>query len=768
MATNLLNKKMTTNAIAMHQNGIGFVDSEHFIHTCKHTDERYSSVMTPYTEKGFVDGVVLYPHQATIIAALLDVENKRVIKISNNEDYKKYTVEPMRIETSAVVLSEPFGSGKTFEILGLILLQPVPKAFAEHSNFVLIPEYPRYITTRSKLTGFKHELIRKFTKPNALIRPNLIIVGTSVLTQWEKVIKTNTKLNVFVIGNYYSLKNFKSIFNKGAIKAYDIVLLKNGTVINSDRSATSTKEHESLVNAVAAITSGYCWSRVIYDDFDTIRIPPGSGGINALFTIYVSATSKSGVHSKNKQINYPSIAKALECRFNPLTEMLRDVTLHTNFNLRNKKNFVEESTNIPIINKYRYVYANPDDNYIRLIGAMGEVDAHGIMEMLNGDAIGTAADALGIKTNSVADIFEKMLDKKYQAYLNDGYIIDTIVATERNVYGLDPNPEGKQHSAIKLEEIRKEICKKIVPKIGYSSGTLLDMLIQMKTEFIKSKEQNGIAINRVKDNIKLGDCQVCCVPLAEMDAFIVRCCGLVVCDICGIKGNQVGKKYDYETKLTTIKGSCANCKAIINPLIDLIFVDKNFDMEALLDAKGDEKPIVVKEVEEPKDLDPIEPTEPEIKNPKLKALLAIIRGKIPEARENAIVNIKHLLEGVRDKPQPFELKRKVLVFANFDETLELVRDFLTEQKIEYLSLHGTFSQMADIVDKFKTTGSILLINSQQNCAGLNIQFCTDIVFMHKILDTNIESQVCGRGQRIGREYNLRIHYLLYNNEKAMM
>ena len=41
---------------------------------------------------------------------------------------------------------------------------------------------------------------------------------------------------------------------------------------------------------------------------------------------------------------------------------------------------------------------------------------------------------------------------------------------------------------------------------------------------------------------------------------------------------------------------------------------------------------------------------------------------------------------------------------------------------------------------------------------------TDLVFMHKILDKSIEAQVAGRGQRVGRRYELKIHYLLYDDE----
>jgi hypothetical protein len=41
------------------------------------------------------------------------------------------------------------------------------------------------------------------------------------------------------------------------------------------------------------------------------------------------------------------------------------------------------------------------------------------------------------------------------------------------------------------------------------------------------------------------------------------------------------------------------------------------------------------------------------------------------------------------------------------------------------------------------------------------------VFFHKMIDKNIEAQVAGRAQRIGRICNLHMHYLMYNNEKEI-
>lgn len=750
-----------------------FTTVSHNLNNQLEITEDFASIETPLGFKG----VELYPHQATVVRALIETEDARVLNV-NTSEFDAITGHQVKVETSALVLSEPFGSGKTFDILGLILERPIPKAFPSHANSIIIGfnlgRHENYYSMRKHIKQpFCHEITRKFTGPDALIKPNLIVVGSSVLVQWENAIRDFTNLRVFTIGNYYQLQKFYKLYKEKKLKAFDIILLKNGKVTGNfilpGEDSSKVTDYRSLIAVISKMTAGSCWSRVIYDDFDTISIPPGSTVINALFTIYVSATTKHPPSVKNTVVQYKNLLEAFRERSAPLNLIVKDRTLFTNFNIRNNSEFVEKSTKITVLEAYRYVYANPDDNYIKLLGAMGEQDANNIMEMLNGDAIGTAAEALGIKTNSVADIFQRMLDKKYNKYMNDVHVLEFIEKVRREVLPkLEPHPEGKKHSSANLDAIRASIAKKNLPDCKYYSISLEQMLDEMNTEYQLSKEQNGLAINRVIDNIKEGACQVCCLPLEDFNTVIVRCCGLIVCEVCGIKGNQIQKRYDYKLKGETICGSCANCKAVIYPQTDLIFVDRSFDMASILKAKGDEKPAeplpeVIEEV-----VEEVKSDSPEIKNPKLKALLNIIRGQEPDAKEKITPKIKHLLKGHVDIPQTPETERKVLVFANFNETLNLVENFLIEHGVIFLRLGGTFQEKAATVKQFKTYGEVLLINSQQHCAGIHLAYCTDIVYFHKITDEAVESQVSGRGQRIGRTCNLKIHYLCYNNERSLV
>jgi SNF2 family DNA or RNA helicase len=105
----------------------------------------------------------------------------------------------------------------------------------------------------------------------------------------------------------------------------------------------------------------------------------------------------------------------------------------------------------------------------------------------------------------------------------------------------------------------------------------------------------------------------------------------------------------------------------------------------------------------------------------------------------------------------------VLVFANFHETFEKIKDTISTHKINYDILKG--NSIAKTLDKFNTGKlKVLMLNASHFGAGLNLQSATDIVIYHRFT-SEIEEQVIGRAQRIGRKTNLNVYYLIHENEK---
>jgi hypothetical protein len=756
--------------------------------------ENYELIETPVEMKAVNEGFELFAHQKITVSAMLDMEDKRVLKLTS-KDYEGASGAAPIIQSSAMVLSEPFGSGKTNEIIALICLRRVPKAIPNHANSVTIGSDQRKAYGRRRETikaSFKTEITKLHTGENALIRPNLIIVGSAVLRQWDAAIRSVTKLRVLCIENYFGMRKFQDYYRQKANgntklnQSFDIVLLKNGTVTGRfdlpNEDPTKAKEYRSMISVMADITSGSCWSRVVYDDFDTIRIPPGSKQLDALFTIYVSATTKAAPPIKAVNIEYESVMDLIRDRSNAsLGMILNDASLFTNFNVRCVQKFVEKSAQLTTVQKHMCVYDNPDDNYMRLMGAMGEADANNIMEALNGDAVGEAASMLGIKTTSVGDIFKRMLDKKYEAFLAAKECLAVAENFRDDVIPeLEEHEDGKRHTQAELDGYRGQVAKKVLPAPKYTSQPLEQLGDDLAYEYQQLTDQNGLAINRVISNVKGGNCQVCQMPLGGMNAFIVKCCGIIVCDVCGVKGNQIGLRYDYKTKAKTICGSCANCKTVIYPdKGDLIFVDQDLSLQDLITAKGDEEPPFVEEPEKAPEvvaesvkLSPEEDLKKrisEIKNPKIQAILSVVHRIPPKNCQKITTKIKHLLEGISNVPQKPDRKTKVIIFAGFTETLQLVESSLLEFKVPFLRLAGTSKEMNDTVKLFKTGNhKVLTVNSQQICSGLDLQFCSSLIFYHKILDENVEAQVAARGQRVGREDNMDLYFLAYKNEERMV
>ena len=57
-----------------------------------------------------------------------------------------------------------------------------------------------------------------------------------------------------------------------------------------------------------------------------------------------------------------------------------------------------------------------------------------------------------------------------------------------------------------------------------------------------------------------------------------------------------------------------------------------------------------------------------------------------------------------------------------------------------------------------------MLNAINYGSGLNLQMASDIIIYHE-LDIELETQVIGRAQRLGRTEPLNVYYLLNDNEK---
>ncbi len=105
-----------------------------------------------------------------------------------------------------------------------------------------------------------------------------------------------------------------------------------------------------------------------------------------------------------------------------------------------------------------------------------------------------------------------------------------------------------------------------------------------------------------------------------------------------------------------------------------------------------------------------------------------------------------------------------MVFANYSETFTKIEQKLKEIGITYHILKGVASVVKKNIDDFRDKKvRVLMLNAQFFGAGMNLQMTTDLVIFHRFKQ-EMEEQIIGRAQRLGRTTALNVYYLLHDNE----
>ena len=123
-------------------------------------------------------------------------------------------------------------------------------------------------------------------------------------------------------------------------------------------------------------------------------------------------------------------------------------------------------------------------------------------------------------------------------------------------------------------------------------------------------------------------------------------------------------------------------------------------------------------------------------------------------------NIQKYLEEIMES----DGKKKILIFSEYESSLQEIQPFLNNKNYKYNFLKGTSSKISKTVEKYKGNKlDILLLNSKYFGSGINLENTTHIFIYHKMKD-HLEKQVIGRAQRPGRVGELTVYKLCYNNE----
>jgi hypothetical protein len=112
-------------------------------------------------------------------------------------------------------------------------------------------------------------------------------------------------------------------------------------------------------------------------------------------------------------------------------------------------------------------------------------------------------------------------------------------------------------------------------------------------------------------------------------------------------------------------------------------------------------------------------------------------------------------------------KNKVMLFIAFESDGSLDRwlsPLLNSLGIQWRFLKGNHNTTAAIEREYRHGDiDLLLVNTKNYGSGLNCENTTDVILMHKF-DSDIEHQVVGRAQRMGRTAPLNVWYMVFDNE----
>lgn len=703
-----------------------------------------SGVLTPlkehHTRVENVKGLKtnLYPHQQSIVKAAMDMENSKKHEVMFTE-YRKTSA--LTVNSNAAVLSDAVGSGKTICILALILLQKYPKAFPDITNLRM--------NLNSENTNFDTIVRRKF---NNILGPTIVFAGRSVIHQWIEAVETFTDLEMFVVTNVKELQMMIDMISSKRINKFNIILVKNGKVTRPITFPKGTVKEDknkmscSYIYNIISNMRNYCWSRVVVDDFDTIKLPPNAGLVNALFTWYISSTTKE---MKTRNMPNRQFRKTSELVLHSdysYTKLMDNKMLFSVFNIRCDPKYTEKVNTLPATNFWVYRFKSKDDTYKDMLNSLGTEETAEIIEMLNGDAFETAAELAGVKSVSVADIFEQVLGTQFHNYELSIKMLDFIKKNydSRNRKPMSKNPDPTDNYR------KQDLLSCRVPEYNYPG--LKAMLDSAKAEFEEMYTSAGIAIERVKSNIIEGECPICMIGFDEVDedvdAVILKCCGVLVCsDCCFSCIFPEGK----------LNGQCSNCRTVMG-IKNIIYLNSSFNLENIT---KDRMEYTVEEKEKEK-------KEEKLPRKKIDAIVDIINGVTPEEQQKADVKIHNLIKGKGSLPE-LE-KRKVLIFSKYAETLNNIEEELRLHDIDFMRLGGTSAEIKRISDKFQDSKEkeVLLISSEQHCSGINLQSASDLIFTHRIKDESVQTQVTGRIKRIGRVSQDNVHFVLYENEFKQM
>mgnify|MGYP003683490745 FL=1 len=661
------------------------------------------------------------------------------------------------------------GSGKSITILSLIAERPIVKSMWKNKFY--LPKPPTDYNDKENIVnktwnsmGTARQYFMTgytFDQNINIFNSNLIIIPHNIFNQWLNYISTNTLLTFYAIGSQKDMKlTRKEMYNK--LQNCDIICVKStmfktsqggfkkilddyfghntddiNTYSGYDGSYQSKRDTNlwrcdnkyyikpSVVGPSYGIwgthdcdksflgnKSGYMFQRVIIDEVDSISIPafPNIYGKyiwlitssinNILYPIKKWKQTNNGVTILSNGIKGSGFLKQL------ILNSTHNRRCHYHIGKRNTMRIFKTivRNNSDFIKDSMYI-PSPILKYIECYTPPGVMAISGAidkkaLQALNAGDIKSAIAILGCTSGTEDDLL-KIVNNKLLKEKDD----ILVHITDQN--------KLKNDTLCHIETI-----KLLVADSCEFSGENNELTLDLKAEEIDIQEKSKKTLQNCEKSLTLWNSKLSNID-AKMQGIKDRVsnCGDKTCGICASKVTDPG-----------VTPCCQNV----------------FCMSCISTSLGYSKEC-----------------------PLCRAVLniqdiSVVLNKLPE-QEKVVNKLPTKLEALIDFLKANKNKR-TMVFSEYEASFTDLISNLNEHNISFSQLKGSTGRICNIVDKFKNCEFEVLLLNAKNCgAGLNLQFTDNIIIYHR-MSIDLENQVIGRAQRLGRSNALNITYVCYENE----
>jgi hypothetical protein len=791
--------------------GVSWGMATHALHT-----SRLLTVDDPRAEAPAGFKGTLFAPQATMLAAMLAFERRPVLTVTDQRFGRDWRTT---LQTNKGRINAAPSFGKTVLTLALVCAQKLPGRLPELAPLTVLPIMPSHVSDnrvgvdtapgiglmpQRGCINFMPEVTVRYSR---FLPLTIVAAATNVITQWEKECARFTDKKYFTIEHVRSLREFETMYREGRAADLDMLFVKAGRVTTSfvvegEPKREKGGKNRSLFEALARILEGVPVARLIIDDYDTLKLGNDDCFVPALFTWLISATRRQTNSRAILRTGHASVGEFF--RANAVTEFpilgsALDDVLNKVCTLNCAPDYVAAHISSTTVSFRRiYVRGGQAARMMRDLEVPAEV-----IEMVNANAIGTAAQTLGLEARSIEDIIHRVLgshrDKLRHAVTTLARIAAARVSLKAKK-GAEKNSDRIKDLRVALKDEDDESVATHIEMMAGWSASVETSLASLEEWATGEQKKHSTMLNRMRDNIRERQCQCCTVPFSNDAAdgeeptaayVLAGCCQIILCEHC-VKRRDGGRA-SFITR-------CTMCAREIKLPNGLVRVGAEVDLEAALSdetlqpaplqappqapvaaveaaatAPAPAEPNKVEEAAPAVIAAPVAPPQPvdqldAFHDPKLKALVQFIRGVAAIdclRNETVLPYVGGLLAGRRDVPWPAGKQTKILVFTMHGESTAMLHQRFNDLNIRHCILRGTRVQKDEAIRCLREDVHVMLVTAAKDCGGINLPFLSHIVFYHKVLDHNVETQVAARGQRLGRDHNFEVVTIL-NEEEATL